>query len=286
MMEIIEEMQIRLMREADIDFALQMTSTEGWSSTRLDFEELLQFDPEGCFVAEVDEIPIGMVCSCPYDGFGFVSNLIVDREYRYKQYGTILMKHIIEYLEKRGVMTQLLDGVIKAISLYERLGFVKKYRSMRLEGTVKPEESDIVRPMTSEDLEVINRLDTEFFGAPREKFLHSRYSHFPNLAKVMEVRGKIVGYIMGSESRDAIRIGPWVIRDRLDLAEHLLTEFATEVEEKNLKIGVVENNVKALGLLRKHGFNEVGHSWRMLRGIEGNWTLSDHLYAICCAARG
>ena len=92
MMEIIEEMQIRLMREADIDFALQMTSTEGWSSTRLDFEELLQFDPEGCFVAEVDEIPIGMVCSCPYDGFGFVSNLIVDREYRYKQYGTILMK--------------------------------------------------------------------------------------------------------------------------------------------------------------------------------------------------
>ncbi|TFG27257.1 GNAT family N-acetyltransferase [Candidatus Thorarchaeota archaeon] len=279
-------MQIRKMIDQDLDFALQLTSSEGWSSTRLDFEELLQFDPDGCYIAEVDGKPVAMVCSSPYDGFGFISNLIVDREYRCKQYGTILMNHIIDYLENRGIRTQLLDGVIKAVPLYERLGCVKKHRSMRLEGTVKPKESLYVRHMISNDLEVIDRFDTDCFGAPREKFLHSRFRHFPTLAKVLEVQGEIIGYIMGSESGDIIRIGPWVMRENLDLAEELLTDFAMEVEEKNLKIGVVENNVRALSLLQKHQFKEIGFSWRMLRGIEGDWALSDHLYAICCAARG
>lgn len=279
-------MHIRQMTSKDFDFALRLTSIEGWSSTRLDFQELLQFDPGGSFIAEVDENPVAMVCSSPYGRFGFVSNLIVEREYRHRQYGTLLMRHIIDHLEDRGIMAQLLDGVIEAVPLYERLGFAKKYRSMRLEGTIKPQESSYVRHITEDDLDTIDRFDAEFFGASRERFLYSRFRHFPDLAKVLEVQGEIVGYIMGSESGDAIRIGPWVMRKNLDLAEELLTDFAIEVEEKTLKIGVVENNVRALGLLQKHQFKEVDYSWRMLRGIEGNWTLSDHLYAICCAARG
>jgi len=279
-------MHIRQMTSKDFDFALRLTSIEGWSSTRLDFQELLQFDPDGSFIAEVDEKPVAMVCSSPYGRFGFVSNLIVEREYRHRQYGTFLMKHIIDHLEDRGIIAQLLDGVIEAVPLYERLGFVKKYRSMRLEGTVKPQESAYVRHITEDDLDTIGRFDTEFFGAPREKFLCSRFRHFPDLAKVLEVQGEIIGYIMGSESGDVIRIGPWVMMKNLDLAEELLTDFAMEVEEKTLKIGVVENNVRALGLLQKHHFKEVSYSWRMQRGIEGDWTLSDHLYAICCAARG
>jgi hypothetical protein len=71
------EMQIRRMTDRDLEFALYLTSEEGWSSTRLDFEELMEFNPDGCFIAEIDNEKAGMVCSFPYDGFGFISYLIV-----------------------------------------------------------------------------------------------------------------------------------------------------------------------------------------------------------------
>lgn len=284
--EHIEEMQIRRMTKRDLDFALHLISGEGWTNTRLDFEELLAFDPKGCFIAEVSGEKVGMVCSTRYNGFGFVSNLIVDREHRGKHYGTVLMKHILSNLEKSGVVTQLLDGVVKAIPLYERLGFAKKYRSLRLEGILDPQESTHVRNMTMGDLEGIDEFDTEFFGASREKFLRSRLKHFPSLCKIIERKGEVTGYIMGSECGEYVRIGPWVMRENLERAEELLRDFAIEVEGKTLKIGVLENNSDARRLLDKYKFREISYSWRMLRGREGTWTFSNSLYAICCAARG
>jgi hypothetical protein len=55
---------------------------------------------------------------------------------------------------------------------------------------------------------------------------------------------------------------------------------------EGLKIGVLEDNKEALEILRKHGFKETSFSWRMLYGKDTEATLSRHLYAICCPARG
>lgn len=279
-------MLIRRMTDRDLEFALHMTGEEGWSSTPLDFEELMEFDPDGCFVAEIDNEKVGMVCCSPYDGFGFISYLIVTKEQRNRHYGTILMKHIIDYLEKKGIMTQLLDGVLKAVPLYEKLGFKKRYKSLRLEGKVEPKESEYVRFMRASDLDIINEFDTNSFGASREKFLSSRFEHFPNLCKVVEIDDNVIGYIMGSKSGDFVRIGPWVMKTHRQYAEDLLIDFALESEDKTLKIGVLENNTHALQLFNKYNFKEIGYSWRMSRGEQNTWTFSNHLYAICNAARG
>jgi GNAT superfamily N-acetyltransferase len=279
-------MYIRKMSKPDIDFAVDLTSAEGWGSIKLDFEELLEFDPEGCFIAEISDTPIGMICATPYNGFGFVSNLIVLEDYRNRKFGTLLMKHALEYLENRGVISHLLDGVLKAISLYERFSFEKRYKSLRLEGFVEPKESDNIRLMTSADLNTIDQFDIAFFGASRRSFLQSRLKHFPRLCKVLEIEGDVAGYIMGSKRYDFIRIGPWVMKTNLEHAEDLLCEFALETEELPLQIGLLENNENALHLLQKYEFLQRSFSWRMMRGFKGDWTFSDHLYAICSAARG
>ena len=279
-------MNIRKMSHQDIDFAMSLTSAEGWGSIQLDFEELLAFDPEGCFIAEISDSPIGMICTTPYNGFGFVSNLLVLEERRNRGFGTLLMKHALEYLEYKGVMSHMLDGVLKAISLYERFGFDKRYKSLRLKGCVEPRESDAVRPMKPSDLGIIDKFDSEIFGASRMSFIESRLKRFPRLCKVLEIDENLVGYIMGSERHDFFRIGPWVMRSHLERAEDLLQEFAVETRELPLQIGLLENNVSALRILWKHKFTQTSFSWRMMRGIRGNWTLSDHLYAICSAARG
>ena len=279
-------MHIRPMSQQDIDFALLLTSSEGWGSIALDFKELLAFDPEGSFIAETNEVPVGMICTTTYNGFGFVSNLIVLRENRNKGVGAILMKHALEHLDRRGVRSHLLDGVLRAVSLYERFGFERKYKSLRFEGRVEPRIFDDIRTMTEADVNEIDRFDARFFGASRRGFLESRLKHFPSLCKVLELDGNLAGYIMGSEKHGFVRIGPWVMRTNLESAEALLQNVSAECEEMPLQIGVLENNARALQILQKHGFNQKSFSWRMVRGVKGRWTFSDHLYAIHSAARG
>ena len=279
-------MQIRKMSKNDIDFALSLTSAEGWLSTRLDFENLLEFDSEAHFIAEINNESIGMVGTVPYNEFGYVGNLIVLERHRGKKLGTKLMEFALNYLEERGVMTQLLDSVPDAVSLYKRLGFRKVCRSLRLEGKVKPKESEFVRFMTDRDLVVIDQFDTRLFGACRRTFLQSLLKHFPRLCRVLEFDGEIQGYIMGSKRRDSIRIGPWVMVHHFDRAENLIGSFATEANDQVLKIGVLESNDRAVQLFEKHDFIKTSHSWRMIRGVDGDWTTSNHLYAICSPARG
>ena len=279
-------MHIREMSESDIEFALSLTSAEGWSSTRLDFEELLEYDPHACFVAKIDDESIGMVCTVPYNGYGYVSNLIVLEKHRHERHGTKLMEFAINYLEKRNAMSQLLDGVQKAVTLYERMGFRKICKSLRLEGYIEPKESDDVRQMTNSDLKIIDQFDTRVFGACRKKFIQSRLNHFPKLCRVLEINGEMCGYIMGSERKDSIRIGPWVIIHHFERADDLLRAFAIETGKEILKIGVLENNSHAVKLLHCHNFIQTTYSWRMIRGQKGDWTLSNNLYAICSAARG
>ncbi|NHI89767.1 MAG: GNAT family N-acetyltransferase [Candidatus Thorarchaeota archaeon] len=279
-------MNIRPMLKQDIDFALHLTSCEGWGSIALDFEELLAFDSESCFILEINEESVGMICTIPYDGFGFISNLIVLKEHRNRGLGAILMKHALGHLEGRGARSHLLDGVLKAVPLYERFGFERRYKSLRLEGRVAPRISDDIREMVNADLNDINGFDAKFFGASRKDFLESRLKHFPSLCKVLEIDGYIEGYIMGSERRGFIRIGPWVMKTHSERAEALLQDFSSECEEMPLRIGILENNEGALHILQKHGFAQKSYSWRMIRGVRGSWTFSDHLYAIHSAARG
>ncbi len=279
-------MHVRKMLKKDIDFALGLTSAEGWSSTRLDFEDLLEFDPQACCIAEMNGEPIGMICTVPYDGFGFMSNLIVLEKHRKRGLGTELMEYAINYLESKEVRTQMLDGVKDAVPLYERLGFRKVCRSLRLEGRVNPSASENVRFMTDEDLVVVDRLDTQLFGACRKKFLQSLLTHFPRLCRVLEVDGQICGYIMGSERRGSIRIGPWGMIQHLGLAEELLRAFSVETGGSVLRIGVLERSHDAINLLQKHNFTQTTYSWRMIRGVDGEWSLSNRLYAICSPDRG
>jgi GNAT superfamily N-acetyltransferase len=279
-------MNIRPMSHDDLDFALALTSAEGWSSTRQDFDELLEFNPHGCFIGEIESEPMGMVCTVPYGEFGFIGNLIVLESCRGQQCGRRLMEYGMDYLRVLGAKSILLDAVPEAVQLYDRLGFRKICKSLRLEGIVSGKESGYVRSMNQEDLSQISDLDANLFGGRRIHFLRMRFAAHPEYCKVMETNGEMQGYIMGSTSGDSVRIGPWVMKEPDANAEPLLLDLAQNVTAGSLKIGVLERNAKSLELLHKYGFTERSFSWRMVCGKDTEATLSNSLYAICCPARG
>jgi GNAT superfamily N-acetyltransferase len=283
---VLVSMQIRSMSYDDLDFALTLTSSEGWSSTRHDFEELLEYDPHGCFIGEIETEPTGMVCAISYGKFGFIGNLIVLESCRGQECGRTLMEHAMHYLRDLGAKSILLDAVPMAVTLYERLGFRKICKSLRLEGTISGKKSSFVRDMKQEDLSQISDLDANLFGGRRDRFLGMRFSVHPEYCRILEIDEEVQGYIMGSRSGDYVRIGPWVMMKTDTLADQLLLDFTQNIIAGNLKIGVLEKNVKSLNLLYKYGFIENSFSWRMVYGEDTEATLSNRLYAICSPARG
>jgi len=283
---VLVSVQVRPMSYDDLDFALALTSSEGWNSTKRDFEELLEYDPRGCFIGEIETEPIGMVCTVFYGEFGFIGNLIVLESCRGQECGRTLMEYGMQYLRARGAKSILLDAVPKAATLYERLGFRKICKSFRLEGTISGKRSRYVRDMNREDLSQISDLDATLFGGRRDNFLRMRFIAHPEYSRILENDDEVQGYIMGSRSGSSIRIGPWVMKKLDSLAEHLLLDFAQSSGASNLKIGVLQKNIKSLDLLYKYGFVEKSFSWRMVHGEDTEATLSNCLYAICSPARG
>lgn len=274
------------MTHDDLEFALTLTTREGWHSTRRDFEELLTHDNKGSFVGEIDQEPVGMVCTVYYGPVGFIGNLIVEEACRGNTCGRELMEYGMQYLKDHGTRSIFLDGVPGAVPLYERLGFRKICKSLRLEVVISIKGTSNSRLMREEDLQAVFSLDSSLFGVQREDFLRMRFDAYPEFCRVIESENELQGYIMGNISGDKIRIGPWVMREDGLHAEQLLIDMAPKVGEKIIKIGVLETNSKALKILRKYGFRESSYSWRMFYGDMTTATLSNQLYAIACPARG
>jgi len=275
------------MTTKDLDFVLNQTGREGWGNCRDDFEEVIRHDSNSSFIGEINGNPIGMVCAVNYGEFGFIGNLIVEPDYRGHDYGGLLMKHVMGYLLNRGAKSIFLDGVPKAVSLYERLGFKKVAKSLRLESSFRGKETQHTRLMTEEDFKKIIAVDSTQFGEERYDFLRMRFSKHPELSYVLEFNDELRGFIMGRyNNQGVLRIGPWVMDSHIPEAEELLMAIASGSSVELSKIGVLETSTDALDILKKHGFKETSFSWRMLYGNETKATLSNHLYAISGADRG
>ncbi|MFQ6090473.1 MAG: GNAT family N-acetyltransferase, partial [Candidatus Bipolaricaulia bacterium] len=172
---------IRRMRPGDLGFALHLVEAEGWGNSRDDFERLLAYEPEGCFIAEEGGKPAGMVTTTSYGKLGWIGCLIVEPERQRRGIGTELMRQAIQYLQERGVETIRLDAVQQAVPLYRRLGFVEECRSLRFHGAGSGYAAPDVASMEPSHLEDVFQLDAYCFGADRSRVLYRVFQDFSKL---------------------------------------------------------------------------------------------------------
>jgi ribosomal protein S18 acetylase RimI-like enzyme len=278
---------IRTMAPSDLDFAGTCTAAEGWlTETRQSFEGFYAHAPAGCFVAELDGKRVGICVATGYDTYGFVGELIVVPEARGQGIGSRLLEHAISYLHGRGVQNILLDGVVAAVSLYERAGFRKVCRSLRFGGPVVGKSHARVRSMRRANLDAALALDREAFGQDRRFLLERRLTLYPELCKVLLCDGKVAGYVMGRQRPGMVAVGPWVVRPDVERPVDLLESLALEAED-NLGLGVLETNhaatraVRALGLVER-----ADPPWRMALGPSSDLGTSPMAYAIGAPATG
>jgi ribosomal protein S18 acetylase RimI-like enzyme len=283
-----KKLMIRSMNTRDLGFAAECTAKEGWvSEDHTTLEGFFSHDPEGCLIAEVDGRRVGIGVATSYGHCGFVGELIVRPEARGQGVGAALLQHAVVYLQQRGARTIYLDGVVKAVDLYERNGFRKVCRSLRFSGKVEGKSHAEVHLMQEKDLPIIFDLDRQHFGADRSFFLRRRWTLFPELSKVMVEEGQVKGYILGRRGEGWVAAGPWVVEPGIKHPQQLLEALAVAIGDQMFSIGILESNLIAVEIIRSYHFVERSDSpWRMTLGVDERLGASPGCLAVGTAAKG
>lgn len=281
-------MRIRPMRFSDLDFALHCTMSEGWEGeTKEMFDGFLQFNPKGCFVAELEAERIGICVATRYQNHGFIGALIIIKEMRGQGYGKRLFGHSVRYLQSKGIRNIYLDGDLEAIPIYERAGFKKICRSLRFTGSIRGKKHAMVRKAIESDIQKICDIDCRLFGDNREFFLKRLCSLFPDYSFVAESDHQLSGYLLARPGIGVVSVGPWAAMRSVADPGVLLESFADEVGDRRLRIGVLECNRNAVAKLRAYdSLKEQIPSWRMVSGPSRRLGIHDHLYACGSGAKG
>lgn len=282
------DLTIRGMKATDLTFAAECTAAEGWVSENwASLEGFFLHDPEGCLIAEDKGRPVGICVSTYYGKSGFIGELIVRADARGRGVGAKLLKHGVRILKDRGVETVYLDGVVKAVELYERNGFHKVCRSWRFSGQLTGKSGLHVRQMMTSDLEQVFTLDRLSFGADRTFFLNRRFEIYPELSHVMASGERVTGFIMGRSGEGWVSAGPWVMSEYAENPIELLNSFILHAGDRPISIGILATNLHACGLVQSLGFTErMDSPWRMAQGRSTNLGASPKCFAIGSAAKG
>jgi ribosomal protein S18 acetylase RimI-like enzyme len=279
---------IRTMRREELAFAAACTQGEEWASEDLTtLQGFYLVDPPGCLLAEVKGEPAGICITTHYGESGFIGELIVRPEYRGRGLGAALLSEGVRRLHQRGARTVYLDGVLKAVALYERNGFHKVTRSWRFSGDLAGSPQPQVLPMQAHHLPAVFALDREAFGADRRFFLGRRWSLFPELGRVLVQDGQVTGYILGRRGPGWFSAGPWAVMQHVQAPERLLLSLAQEAGGTPVNLGVLDANPQACELLHSLGFSLRPTSpWRMALGPDDDLGASPSCYAVGSAAKG
>lgn len=200
---------IRAMTAADLPLGLRLKDQAGWNQTESDWRRVLDLQPDGCFVAQLDGRPVGTTATSIFESIGWVSMVLVEDSVRRCGIGTRLMEYALAYLDARGIRTIRLDATPLGRPLYEKLGFVLEYDLARWEGTAACGERPAgVCPAAAEHLDAICALDRQATGTNRRQLLERLFQERPDAMHVFMVDRQVAGYRSLRFGSRAVQIGP------------------------------------------------------------------------------
>lgn len=220
-----------LLTEAHLEGALRLTRSANWNQDADDWRMMLALG-RAWGITEGDGTLAASTLVLPYDGFAWVSMVLVLPEHRRKGYASQLLRTAIAWLQERR-LTPLLDATPAGHAVYIQEGFVDTWGFARyaLPGafTAPPARTEVVvRALDAKDWPVIATLDAPAFGASREGLLRTLATRLPAAALVAERDGTIVGYLLGREGHEARQLGP-LVATHPGAAQALLSEALQRV---------------------------------------------------------
>ncbi|MCC7372191.1 MAG: GNAT family N-acetyltransferase [Chloroflexi bacterium] len=279
--------RIRALTTADIPAGQRLRAQAGWNQTAADWQRLLAWEPEGCWVAERDGQVLGTTSVTTYgQRIAWVGMVLVDEAHRGQGIGKALLTHALAYLDRLGVETVALDSTPAGQPLYQRLGFAEQFELARwrgpfptlagaasldaAHGTADPEvirsRSAVVRPLQVADLPVLAAYDAGRFGVDRAHVLGALVGGHPATCFVAELEEAIQGYALSRPGARAWHLGP-LAADAPETAEALIrASLAAATPPAELVMDAITPNAAAVQLSERLDLTLVRPFIRMTRG--------------------
>ena len=254
------QLHIREMTLDDADCVTRLKDQVGWNQTADDIRRLIEYEPEGCFMAEVYSVPVGTVSTTSYGTrLAWIGMMLVLPEYRRRSIARRLMQSSIDYLQGRGVTCIKLDATPLGQPLYEQLGFHAEWGFQRWER----EGGDVARFPPAGTLSAdLLRLDEQAFGADRASWL-------TRVAAGCHVFTAPSAFGMLRPGSVATYLGPIVARDRVSV-EPMINEMLATITGR-VFWDIPTGHAVSEKLATRLGFRPVRQLLRMWSG-EGNIT--------------
>jgi predicted GNAT family acetyltransferase len=251
----------------DFAFAIKLTDTMNWDLTEKDLKLMMTLEPEGCFVTSSGAEKVGIITTIHFDRIGWIGNVIVNRRYRSKGIGSLLVKHAVDYLVNKSVTTIGLYSYVDTVPFYEKMGFKKNSNFIRLVGQGSARHLGLNAPerLVESDLQDVINLDKLCVRGSRERLLTRMFTDSRDLCYATRKNKRLVCFIMADWYKK--EIGPWVCHPSYDgEAINLLKAVLNKLAGLEVRIGVPERKRKILNALKDMNFTEEFKVVRMYYG--------------------
>ncbi|WP_340615369.1 hypothetical protein [Xenorhabdus entomophaga] len=246
---------------------LNWANNENWDISSGDTACFFNVDPDAFFIAYHNMQPIASMSMVSYsDHYTFGGSFLIPPEFRNSVCAGKIWKWSMDYAEHRTIGC---DGNWDKTSLYEKRGFVKHYRNVRLSGAIQkkitPPAGAIL--ITPANIDEVIKYDAECTGVYRGALLANWFWGKERYGFCTYSRTGISGIIGIRRSQNGYRIGPFHA-DNAEVVETLaLTAFAQASDGLPISADVPEtDNNDFLQLANEYGLKGLFNTYRMYKG--------------------
>ena len=288
--------------------ALNLCRLSGWNQLRVDWQRLLAYEPDGCFVAVSADTIVGTVTTTRYGNeLAWIGMMLVHPDFRRQGIATALMRRSIEYLRQTKTSCIKLDATPVGQHVYQNLGFEVEWGFQRWqrEGQASatasacedarhtwPEDSpvQVLRiqpdvPQTADwQMPEQSCLTREMLALDRKAFGADRGGFIQVLAKDSFVCTLAGGYGMSRYGYLASYLGP-IVAESLDVA-HGIVQHHCSRHAGAVFWDIPSRNEPAIQLAQSMGFAPVRELTRMRLGSERRSPCIEYQYGIGCPSTG
>jgi GNAT superfamily N-acetyltransferase len=237
----------RLLTEADVPAALELSTAAGWNQTAEDWRRIIALEPEACFGIDAEgRLVATATLMCYGTDLAWVGMVLTHQDYQRRGYARELVVAALAVAGARGVRSVKLDATDQGRPLYASLGFEDEQPVERWHRDPRD-----FRPVP---------LDRVAFGADRSRLL------------------TVLGSGLQRPGTRARYLGPVVAPDA-ESARALINHTLSSAPADAWFWDLLPLNQEAVALATEFGFPPVRRLLRMVRGerLRGDDTM---VYAI------
>ena len=256
------------MSVSDLPFCRHLVQQAGWNQSDADWLRTMELEPEGCFVAEKEGVPVATTTTCCFGKCAWIAMVLVDTTFRNQGIAKQMLLYAMEYLERKGMTTIRLDATVLGQGLYKKLGFEDEYEVARFMREPESEKSTSpwIQPAVSEEtMQDIVKLDQYATGVDRTMLLRSVKGQGSPFFYIGNDDKKVEGFACSREGSSAIQIGP-VIATKANAGRRVLDEITSQLVGQRIFVDIPSQNIPAVQWAETNGFTKQRTFVRMYRG--------------------